>query len=150
VEPACAGFDYRRTHASVEALSTEFLRALRDDDGAALADLALDAQEFRCAVWPYLPSSRPERGLTVDYVWGDLNQKSQSSLAFTRHNYRGRRLELRRVSFDGETTDYGPFVVHRESRLTVTDETGRAATLHGFGSVLVSNGRYKIFSYVVD
>ena len=138
------------TYPSADALATAFLTTLRDDDAARLAALALDEREFRCQVWPHLPSSRPERGLTVDYVWGDLNQKSQNALAFTRRDHAGRRLDLRRLTFAGGTTDYGPFRVHRETRLTVIDEFGRLYNVQLFGSMLEAGGQYKIFSFVTD
>ena len=50
-------------------------------DRARLDALALSEQEFRDHVWPDLPAARPERNLPFSYVWGDLHQKSNISLA---------------------------------------------------------------------
>lgn len=141
---------FGRTYPTPDALASAFLTALREDDAVQLSGLALDEREFRCRVWPFLPASRPERGLTVEYVWGDLHQKSLNALAFTRQHYGRRRLDLTRVAFAGESTDYGPIRVHRETRLTVIDEFGRLYNLRLFGSMLEADGRYKVFSFVTD
>jgi hypothetical protein len=149
-EGACVGVELTHTFRSPEALADAFLAALAEDDLDELLRFALHEVEFACHVWPYLPASRPERGLTLDFVWGDLNQKSLNALAYTRHNYGGRRLALQRVSFAGRTTDYGPFAVHADTRLTVSDGQGRTGTLSLFGSIMESRGRFKLFSYVTD
>ena len=71
------------TSASPEALAAAVLDALARGDRARLDALALTEQEFRDHVWPDLPAARPERNLPFSYVWGDLHQKSNLSLAQT-------------------------------------------------------------------
>ena len=138
------------THASADALAREVLAALASRDRARLESLALSEAEFRARVWPELPASRPERNLTADYVWKDLEQKSRASLQTTLARLGGRHLELRRVEFRGETTDYETFSVSRDAELVVADADGVERRLRAFGSVVSDGGRVKVFSYVVD
>ena len=50
----------------------------------------------------------------------------------------------------GESTDYGPFQVHREAVLTVRAPDGERRTLRIFGSMLEQDGRYQVFGFVTD
>ena len=138
------------TFASPEALSDAVLAGLADRDADTLAALALSEIEFRTAVWPDLPSSRPERGVPFDYAWGDLRQKSNNALRRLVARHGGKRYELVRVAFSGETTPYRSYRVHRETVLDVRDEDGNELTLALFGSILEREGEFKLFSYVVD
>ncbi len=151
---ACAGCGapppLANTHPSPEALAAAVLDALADNDRDGLAALALNGQEFRDVVWPELPSSRPERGVPVSYAWADLRQKSANALRRLVDRWGGRRFTLLGVAYDGETTDYGPYLVHRETRLRLLDETGREVEMHLYGSTLVRGDEHKVFSYVVD
>ncbi len=138
------------THPSPEALAAAVLDALADNDRDRLAALALDGREFRDVVWPELPSSRPERGVPVSYAWADLRQKSSNALRRLVAQWGGHRFTLLGVAWDGETTDYGPYLVHRETRLRLLDETGREVEMHLYGSTLVRGEEHKVFSYMVD
>jgi len=139
------------TFDSPEALARTVLTAVAERDTETLLELSVSGAEFRKVVWPELPSSRPEVNLSVDYAWGDLNTKSRSYLASTLSEFGGRRLELVAIDFTGESTSYRTFSVHRHSVLTVRAD-GQAATerVRLFGSVLERDGRFKLFSYVVD
>ena len=59
-------------------------------------------------------------------------------------------MKLVAIEFDGESTPYDTFIVHRDSRLTVRDEEGVEREVRLFGSVLQRGDAYKLFSYVVD
>ena len=135
---------------SSEALAVAVLDALADSDTDRLAALALNGQEFRDVVWPELPASRPERGVPVSYAWGDLRQKSSNALRRLVARWGGHRLTLLEVAYDGETTHYDTFRVHRETRLRVLDETGQEIEMQFYGSTLVRGAEYKVFSYIVD
>jgi hypothetical protein len=139
------------THESADALARAVLEAFAAKDEGRLRALALSEQEFRDHVWPALPASRPERNLPFDYVWGDLQQKSANRLTQTLAELGGRQFELVRAEFTGGTTQYDSFVVHRDSRLVVRDASGGEHELRVFGSALETrDGRFKVFSYVVD
>ena len=119
-------------------------------DAERLGSLEVNEAEFREAVYPRLPASRPERNTSAEFLWEMLHQRSRNSLAYTLDRYQGSRFELVAVDFVGETTDYGPFRVHREAVLTVRAPDGERGTLRIFGSILEQDGRYKIFSFVTD
>ncbi len=135
---------------SPEAVAEAVLGALAEEDGPTLVALALSEMEFRTVVWPELPSSRPERGLPFEYAWGDLHQKSTNELRRLLARAGGRQYELLEMTFDGESTRYETFTVHRDSRLRVRDAEGAERDVRLFGSVLQRGGEYKLFSYVVD
>ena len=138
------------TFASPDALAEAVLTALENGDTAALEALPLSELEFRTVVWPELPSSRPQRGLPFDYVWGDLHQKSTNARRRLIDRHGGKHYELLAVEFAGDTTEYETYRVHRETMLTVRNESGEEDTLALFGSILERDGAFKLFSYVVD
>ena len=139
-----------RTFASPEALGAAVTDALSRSDAATLTGLALSEEEVRQYVWPALPVSRPERNLPFDYVWKDLQGKSGAHLAARLNDPALRGLTVTRVAFDGEATRYSGFTVMRKARLHVRDAEGVARSVRLFGSILRKDGRYKLFSYVVD
>ena len=134
---------------SPHAAATAVLQAVARRDVAALRALALTEQEFRDQIWPALPASRPERNLPFSYVWGDLHQKSEAALAATLARHGGHRYALAGVRFEGETTRYATYAVHRRTVLRVRDEGGSEAELRVFGSTLEKGDVWKVFSYVV-
>lgn len=137
------------TQSSAPGVASAVLDALARRDRQNLDALALTEQEFRDHVWPYLPAARPERNLPFSYVWLDLHQKSHQNLTVTLAEYGGRRWDLLAVGFDGET-DYGAYRVHRNARLQVRDSAGARTDVRLFGSMIQMDGRWKVFSYVVD
>lgn len=138
------------TFATPEALAQAVLRHLASRDAAALKALALSEQEFRDHVWPELDTSRPERNVPFEYAWGQMKQRSDGSLDGTLSRYAGKPLRFVRTRYAGETTKYASFSVMRDSEIVAADETGRELVLQLFGSAMVKDGRYKLFSFVVD
>jgi hypothetical protein len=138
------------TFDSPEALAQAVLSALANGDLDRLRSLALTESEFRDHVWPGLPASRPERNVPFDYAWGQMKQRSDGHLQNTFARYARRPLKLARAGFAGEATNYVTFSVMRESEIVATDDTGRDLVLRLYGSAMVKDGRYKLFSYVVD
>jgi hypothetical protein len=139
------------TFDSPEALARAVLEAFAKEDVETLKNLPLSKEEFRLYVWPKLPASRPERNVPLDYAWGDLHEKSVHAIASNFNRYKGRKFELISIRFKKGKTDYGSFIVHRESAMRVKDvETGKEMDLALFGSVMEWRGKYKLFSYVTD
>lgn len=138
------------TFETPEALAQAVLAGLASRDVEGLKALALSEQEFKDHVWPELDTSRPERNVPFEYAWGQLKQRSDGVLAGTVDRYAGRPLTFRRTSYRGETTQYKSFVVMRESEIVAADETGKELVLQLFGSAMLKDGRYKVFSFVVD
>jgi hypothetical protein len=136
--------------SSPRELAQAVLAALERRDVDQLRSLALNEREFREHVWPDLPAARPERNLPFSFVWGDLHEKSEAALAMTLSRFGGMAFGLRDVEFMEGTSRYATYVVHRKTSLLVRDVGGRQERLHLFGSVLNKQGRYKVFSYVVD
>jgi len=136
------------TYPGAESLAEAVLDALARKNRAALEAMALSEQEFRDHVWPELPAARPERNLPFSYVWGDLRQKSAGALSETLARHGGRRYELVRVEFNGQT-DYQSYRVHREATFRVRD-AGQEQTLRVCGSFIEKDGAWKVFSFVVD
>ena len=138
------------TQSSAHELAHAVITAFERRDAPALATLALTESEFQEHIWPELPASRPERNLPFSYVWGDLSQKSEASLAESLVRHGGRSWTLLRVEYGGETTRYPGFAVHRDTILIVRDNAGAEQRLRLYGSTLEKDGLFKVFSYVVD
>jgi hypothetical protein len=149
-EPTGSNEPLANTFESPEALARGVLDALAIRDLNRLKSLALSEAEFKTHVWPELPASRPERNVPFEYAWGQMKQRSDGSLSGTVGRYGGRQLRFVRTRFTGETTDYQTFSVMRDSEIVAADEAGREVILRLYGSAMVRNGRYKLFSYVVD
>jgi hypothetical protein len=149
-EPPPRVTELSNTQRSIFSLAEALLDRIEANDLEGLMALRVNEAEFYWIVWPELPSSQPGRGLTWDYVWRDLNQKSINSARRVLDRYEGRTYQLMRVEFEDETTDYGSFLVHRDARVVVEDANGELRTLDLFGSVIEMNGRYKAFSLVTD
>lgn len=149
-EPTGSAAPLSNTFESPEAVARAVLSAVTDRNLDRLRELPLSEAEFRGHVWPELPTSRPERNVPFDYAWGQLKQQSDAFLQQTIARYGGKPLTLVSTRFTGETTQYASFSVMRESEVVATDETGRDLILRLYGSVMVKDGRYKVFSYVID
>ena len=132
-----------------QALAQAVLAALALGDRAGLEAIALNEAEFRAHVWPSLPAAREERNLPFSYVWGDLRQKSAQSLSAIVAEHGSHAYELVDVTFEGQT-DYGPYTVHREATFVVRTPSGEKKSVRVCGSMIERDGRWKVFSYVVD
>jgi hypothetical protein len=133
---------------SPRAVAEAVLAAVAAQDAASLRALAVTEPEFRQHVWPELPASRPERNLPFSYVWGDLRQKSETRLAAALAAHGGQQYTLEEVRFSGETR-YPGYTVHRGSLFLVRGPDG-PRELRLCGSMIEKDGRWKVFSYIVD
>ncbi|MGE0594672.1 MAG: hypothetical protein AB7G23_02545 [Vicinamibacterales bacterium] len=137
--------------ASLDDLGRAVIDAMRAGDVASLERLALSEEEFRAHVWPSLPISEPRRNFPFDVAWGMLHENSRNHLRQTVAGIGREQLTLIRVEFAGATSDYGDGVkVYRDTRLVVRDAAGAVRTLELYGSTIEQDGRWKVFSYVVD
>ena len=136
---------------SPQAVAEAVVAALDARDVPALERLSVTEQEFRDVVWPRQPAARPERNIPWAYAWRSLAARSRHQLRGRSSEWvRGRHATVVGVTFAGETTDYGAYRVHRRSVVTVRDAAGRQEMIRVFGSLIEQNGRYRVFSYVVD
>jgi hypothetical protein len=138
------------TFESPDAVGRAVLRGLAARDVEGLSALAVGEDEFRELVWPKLPTSRPGRNIPWDYAWKDLHSKSRLQLLARSQEWKDRGFELVSVRFQGDTTDYETYRIYRKTVLTLRDRTGQETQARLFGSMIEQNGRYKVFSYVVD
>lgn len=147
---ACGGGGPRfdQTFDSPRALAAAVLAGLEARDRAALERLALSEEEFREQVFPEMPAWGK---IPMEYVWGDLRQKSENQLAGVLDALGGKAFTVEEVLFDGGATAYETFVVHRKPRLVVRERSsGEKRDIAIFGSVIEHEGRYKLFSYVIN
>jgi hypothetical protein len=135
---------------SADALAGEVLAALERRDAPRLHELALNEDEFRVVIWPELPAARPERNLTADYVWGDLQSKSRVGFQAILAEYGGRRLQFVRLEYQGETSQHRTFLVRRDAVVVAREGSGHEQRLRLFGSVVERGGAFKVFSYNID
>jgi hypothetical protein len=132
-----------------DALAIAVVEALAARDRERLEAIALSEREFRDHVWPELPAARPERNLPFSFVWGDLRQKSLAALSRTLNEHGGRRYHVDHVSFAART-QYASYTIHRDATVHVRDDAETTRELRVCGSMLEQQGRWKVFSYVID
>jgi hypothetical protein len=148
---ACSkGRTLHGAEASTTSVAVKVVSAFNSHDVAALEAVALTEGEFREVVWPRLPAARPERNLSWDYVWNDLSSKSRLHLRARMEAWQSLRYEVEGVRFEGESTDYGSYRVHRDARVQLRTPDGRQMSARLFGSMIERDGRFKVFSYIVD
>jgi hypothetical protein len=138
------------TRESPQAVARAVVGGLAAKDFEALRALAVNEAEFRELIWPKLPASRPERNVPVSYAWEDLRAKSDAHLRALVNRWQDRGYDVVSVSFTGGASNYGTFLVHRDSLVVLRDQDGQTQSGRLFGSMLEMNGRFKVFSYVVD
>jgi hypothetical protein len=139
---------FRETFETPAALARGFLHALEVKDVDRLGTLPLSEREFVDEVFPEMPAAGK---IPAGFAWQDLRQKSRNELGGILAYHGGKAYDLVGVGFDGGATAYETFVVHRKPRLHVRERgTGVEKQLALFGSVLEHEGRYKLFSYVVN
>ena len=138
------------TLESPRAVATAVVDALSRKDLAALERLAVGEAEFQHLVWPKQPAARPGRNIPWDYAWKDLASKSRMQLRGRLNEWPDRGFTLVEVTFEGDTTDYETYRIFRKSVVTLRDRDGQVTRARIFGSLIEQDGRYKVFSYLVD
>lgn len=133
---------------SAGALAAAVLERLAAGDRTGLAGLALSEHELRTTVWPALPASRPDVGMPWEYFWRDHDARSGAHLGALVARHGGRRYRLAGVTFDGEA-QYGDVTIHRAPALDVDAAEG-SSRIRLFGSMAERDGRWKLYSFVVD
>lgn len=137
------------TLSSPEAVAAAVVEAMQAGDLVRLRALALTEEEFRAHVWPDLPVSRAEVNAPFDFVWGRLHASSELFLRQTVSAFRDRSIDVKAVTFEGETSTYGDVTVHRDTQIVLAGGDGRRR-VRLFGSMIEKDGAWKVFSYVVD
>lgn len=133
---------------SAEALATAALDAIAAADEPRLARMALSEEELRDTVWPLLPASRDDVGMPWNYFWREHAQRNTGFLKTLLAKHGGKRYDLGSISFDDRTT-YGDVTIHREPALDLRTASG-PQRLRLFGSMAERDGRWKLYSFVVD
>ena len=132
--------------SSAEKLTEEFLAVLKDGDVQAMERIAADREEFERLVWPHLPASRPGTNLTPEFVWRQSQIKSLSSLSATMGRYGQTDIRLIKVDLSGEVREYGELRLYMEPAVQVAID-GVEKRIRLFGSMMLLDGEYKIYSY---
>ncbi len=134
---------------SAEELSRNFLKALANEDMKFIESLRLTKEEFCQYVFPELPASKTPN-VTCDFVWQQATLKSLSGLSEMYPKHKGKKYQFVALRFEKGIDSYPTYQVHKETHLVVKDETGKRQELRLFGSMLEMDGKYKLFSFVID
>lgn len=137
----------RHGASSPEELGRQVLAALQEGDIQALESLALSEEEFRNFVWPELPVSNPKTNVPLDYVWGDVQLRSQARLQQLLGTLKGERFALVRVSHRGPRTDYPTHRAYSDFGIVLRDPEGREREYLLFGTLIEMEGVWKVYSY---
>jgi hypothetical protein len=134
---------------SAEDLSRNFLKALANNDMDSIKALRLTKEEFCQYVFPELPASKLPN-VTCDFVWHQATLKSLGGLSEMYPEHKGKKYQFVALRFEKGTDSYPTYKVHKETHVVVRDEIGRQQELRLFGSLLEMDGKYKLFSFVID
>jgi len=132
--------------ASPEDACRRVLAALAAEDAATLDSLRLTRFEHDSILVPQLPiAQNPE---TTDLMFaGYLHQQNNvKGVRRALADYGGLQLHLVEVKFTEPENRYGTLIVHRGTRVLVSDPSGTEFELPIFGSMLEDNGNYKLVS----
>ncbi|HQR40906.1 MAG TPA: hypothetical protein PLF26_21160 [Blastocatellia bacterium] len=135
--------------ASPEGVAAAFLDGLAAGNIRAMQRLRITKDEFCWYVWPELPASQLPN-VSCDFAWSQATLNSLSGLDQTIRSYSGRRFAFVSLRFAGGDEVYSTYTVHHDTRLVLRDESGDERELKLFGSMLETNGQWKLFSFVVD
>ena len=139
---------------SSSALVDRFLTALAAKDPDALHRLRVTEAEYREILLPgSVPEGQPLKTLTpefADFAWGRLDTRCRYYEQYLLERYGGRRLTVRRSTYEKGETRYATYTAHRQLRMELEDETtgedGELAT----GSIVEVDGGFKFISYIKD
>ncbi|MHB8798537.1 MAG: hypothetical protein ACYDBY_08765 [Thermoanaerobaculia bacterium] len=134
---------------TLEEAVGRFLDALAAGDADSLRRLALGREEFRGAIWPWLPSSDPRRNLTADFVWGHYAMRNDVAFHRLLEDHSGIPYRLVAVEPEG-TKDYAGFELLVRPSLLVEDPSGKRRRLRLFGSVVKQGDGYKVYGFKTD
>ena len=134
---------------TLEEAARRFLEALGAGDADALRRLTLSTEEFRNAIWPWLPASSPRTNLTPEFVWGHYAPRNE--VAFRRLLEAHGGVSYRLVAIEPESErDFAGFQLVVRPVLVVEDPAGAQKRLQLFGSVIHQDGRYKVYGFKTD
>jgi hypothetical protein len=136
------------SYPSPEAVTDTFLRDLEARDRPGLESLALSEAEYRLEFLPemFIYGKHP-----TDFLWEQMDGRNQLGVGSVLGRLGGRSFELEKIVFEGGSTAFQTFVVHRRPTVYVRDrKTGEIEKLVLFGSVLEHEGGYKLVSLNID
>lgn len=140
--------DLANAQPSPEALSRAYLDALARKDTDAMKALRITRDEFCRYVFPELPAAKTPN-VSCDWVWDQATLKSMAGMARVLNENGSARYEYVSITY-ASTERYDSFNVLKSPTVTVRDEQGRQSDVRLFGSILEMDGKYKLFSFVVD
>lgn len=155
------------TSASMDEIVKRVLDNLQKNDLQALESMRITEQEFRTLIFPGLPIGKIKQWQDqYDFVWGDVNTKSNYGLHGILAAYGGKKFSFVRLKFKKGETRYElenkllfsgksytlPFgsksyTGHEEAIVIVKDESGEEKELKLFGGIIEHQGHYKIMSF---
>jgi hypothetical protein len=130
---------------SPEALVRLFVRALEQQDTAALARLALRRAEFAWLYYPDAPQSLPPYDLSPALQWFLLEGASRRGMLQALRDLGGRPLRLAGWSCE-RPRQQGRIRVWDGCAVRRVDSAGDTVAESLFGSILEYRGRYKFVS----
>lgn len=135
--------------ASVEDLANRVLAGIYANDEQMLNACRITKAEFCQHVFPELPSSTLPN-VSCDFTWDQATLKSLAGFQELLKKHAGKKYHLLAISYSGGIDTYRTYKVYNKPVVRVVDENGQEQDLRLFGSILEMDGRYKLFSFVID
>jgi hypothetical protein len=159
---ACATrYQLANTRPSIDEIGQKVLAAVQKNDYKELDAMRITEQEFRELIFPGLPIGKIEQWKkNYDFVWGDVNTKSNYGLRAVLARYGGQKFSYVKTIFKKGVTTYElqstfPFwkqsyTAHEDARIIAKDDKGEESELKLFGAIIEYRGKYKIMSFNIS
>lgn len=156
---SCAArYELTNTSPSIDEIGRAVLNAVYKKDIKGLDAMRITEKEFRELIFPGLPIGKIKQWQEqYDFVWGDVNTKSNHGLQLVLARYGGKKFHYIKTIFKKGVTSYEtqstvPFrkqtySAHESSRVIAKDENGNETELRLFGAIIEYRGAYKIMSF---
>ena len=136
---------------SRDHLVTRFVRAVAEQDTAALRAMSIDKAEFAYLYYPRTQYVRPPYLLAPDVVWQLMHARSESGMKRLVARVGGDDLKLQGYGCEAAPSVQGDIRLYQQCsiryRRAGTEPIERRRL---FGSIIERDGRYKFVSYAND
>jgi hypothetical protein len=123
------------------------LDAIALNDTTGLQALIVSRFEHDSILVPHMPIGKDTTGSKdLDLAWFMLEQRSIKGVRRALADHGGTRFQLVSVDFAKPTETHGPLRLYKGTTVRVRDVNGEEMVLGIFGSILESNGQYKLVS----
>lgn len=135
---------------SREALVSEVVRALAQQDTMALEPIALNRAEFAYLYFPTAPIAAPPYELPPALAWFQAEEANRKGVFRALREYGGKEWKLQSTHCPAPAKPQGQNRIWEGCTVTMSEPGKPAVSVKLFGSIIERDGHFKILSYAND